>query len=897
MTDAALRRAKGEALRREQLEREKAARDAALGRRARALARGEHGPIAKRWVNTSVVPIANRLRDIAAAHTAEDYAKVAALLDSPAFGLAHVSEGGDGSRDLRAVLAWTLKGRSPGRALDKTTNAEDLVLSVMGSTLLALISDTPKATGRRAGSKASLSNILGTAAKAIRETALGQFITQVQGASAMRAIREDNGPSWGQTKRLDAIAAMLRGPVKGQLDAADRGEIELEQHDGMAVVSVMLKGRERRIELRPPCPEDWKLLDLARRPIGEADPNAAVWQSLAMMILVCAQVEFGWFDIIAGKVGRAKMLALSTEAHDAIHKDLERWLESGFIHEPMVYPPDKGDYLSVKHRPVRGRRGPMGYKTKAGDAYAWQVAGEVMADTAWNANPYLLQALRESPWVRDLAAAKEPDELARESILGAHRRLAGRDFYLPISMDFRGRVYTRPHLVSLQGSKLGKALLCFPFRGGFYRGHDAAIMHLGALKGLDKRPMSEREEWTRGLDPVMVALRHGEWGHPAVRREIDNSDEPLMLLAHLALDAHGEGDRIPIQIDGTCNGLQHLSALFRDETAAPYVNLTKSDPSTLPGDIYQAVAAKVVVRLGHIGEPWTYRVLNGLALDRKFCKGPVMVLPYGGTRITIEDKVLAAAVGQAPDAKPWVECLVPYLVGDWALDNEAVASGYLAFEDRDLAKHPLFKQDMKKLAYVIHEEITKTIPRAMAAMDYFRGIGSKVGERILEWNTGPKSDLWVVHGQAKDANVKLTFRGFSLPNSIRQVSMQVGKDEVARGYHRTGIVANFIHSQDAAHLSRTMDQFKGIGPFGAIHDCYVTRPDLTGILSRQTRRAFKALYDDDPLSHPVRIRDPKTGALEEWGSWYVMGEAMGLDPPTRGTWDTDEVLESAWFFS
>ena len=261
-----------------------------------------------------------------------------------------------------------------------------------------------------------------------------------------------------------------------------------------------------------------------------------------------------------------------------------------------------------------------------------------------------------------------------------------------------------------------------------------------------------------------------------------------------------------------------------------------------------------------------------------------MVLPYGGTLMTIQESVTDAILSQ-PGIDPtcWQE-----------------QAGYEAFRDRTLADHPGFKSDCRDLGRLVYDAIGEVIPKAMSAMDAFRTIGRKVGARSLEWRVGPnEDDLWVVHAYAVSAISRTTLKGFHLPNSVRSLAMRVGRDEIDKGKHAAGIVANYIHSLDAVHLARTMQRFKDLGGtnFGSIHDCLLGRPSEAHLLQRAVRETFREMYEEDPLSWPVRLREPKSGDLEEYPSWHALAESMGVSFPEKGTWMPEEVMSSAWFFS
>lgn len=55
--------------------------------------------------------------------------------------------------------------------------------------------------------------------------------------------------------------------------------------------------------------------------------------------------------------------------------------------------------------------------------------------------------------------------------------------------------------------------------------------------------------------------------------------------------------KLPIYIDATCNGLQHLAAMINDINLAKYVNLLKSNSSDILLDIYKEMANKVKIKI------------------------------------------------------------------------------------------------------------------------------------------------------------------------------------------------------------------------------------------------------------------------------------------------------------
>lgn len=872
-------------------------------------------PVVKRWVSATIQPVAARLRTAAQAYLNKEYTEFASLLDSPIFELA-VSAQSDhlGTfTQLETLLKWCLKGHSPGRLGGaEVTHADDLVLSAIGATLLSL---TRYATSS-SGVPPTLTAVVVASADTARECALGQWLNLVQGVEAVAAVRRKGGDLWVQEKKLGRIASLMIGQVAPVLAAAARGEIELGHMGARSIISVSDPSRgltERQLTVRAQglTEDDWRLLKLAWKPKGEADPKRETWISFALIILCAAQMEVGWFDIVAsprlGKRQGPKRIVLSELAREALLKDAQRWLHLGFAFDPMVVPPIDCGYLTVHRRIVTGRNGPMGMRTDAQETDHAEIANRVMAGTAWAVNTEMLDAIEAdgncSLWDKTLEACAG-NSSTQQFILAAHKREAAtKQFYLPIYMDFRGRCYPRTTWLNYQGNDLQRSLLMFQHSGaevGCNREtshHGIALaLHLSSRFGgpdkLDKAPLLERLAW---MDDLGAMPRHR-----AEQDILNTADEPLTCLAAYKLLKLDQWDSIPVQMDGTCNGLQHLSALFRDHEAAPYVNLTESTYEDTPADIYQKVADLLLTEMQALMyvTPWVGRILKAcVSVDRKLCKKPVMVLPYGGTLQSVADALEASILAQKPIDKLWKECLRMGHDGFACPDHTAIANGYMAFKDRPLERHPLFHSDVRQMAVLLWGCICQVIPKAMQAMSALREIAKKVGDQALSWET--PSGLWVVHAYPKSASQRLQLKGLHLAKEVRGLRINAGRDEVDPHKHVTGLVANFIHSLDASHLVKTMLLASRHSPvsFGAIHDCLLCRPTDAERVGGAVRDAFAGMYGGNPLLGRVRLAEVGGTEWVEYPSWYAFAEAVGVELPDIGTWQPSQVIESKWFFS
>src|SRR5690606_10428823 len=110
--------------------------------------------------------------------------------------------------------------------------------------------------------------------------------------------------------------------------------------------------------------------------------------------------------------------------------------------------------------------------------------------------------------------------------------------------------------------------------------------------GVDKVSMDERVAWAEeNTDQILRTAREADSD-----RFWEDADKPFQFLAAagefagLHRSGHDHECHLPIRVDGTCNGLQHLAALMRDPFTGALVNLTPGDK---PADCYRRVATAV----------------------------------------------------------------------------------------------------------------------------------------------------------------------------------------------------------------------------------------------------------------------------------------------------------------
>lgn len=453
--------------------------------------------------------------------------------------------------------------------------------------------------------------------------------------------------------------------------------------------------------------------------------------------------------------------------------------------------------------------------------------------------------------------------IRQRSLLDAATRFEREDaMFFPHQLDFRGRGYPVPVLFNPQGSDLTKSLMTF--RNGIELGTETAAdwlkIHGANVWGNDKVTFEERIDFIEEMTPEILAYADDPLSNPGWTE----ADKPWSFLA-FCFEYVGymrEGlrfkSRIPIALDGSCNGLQHFSAMLRDPVGGRAVNLTPSDK---PQDIYQAVADRAVARLLEIADAggeaaWMAETWAQFGLDRKVTKRPVMVLPYGGTPRS---------------------CL-KYV--DEAI-RERIAKGQ---------PNPFGDELTKAIAYlskVIWDSIGDVVVAARAAMDWLQAVArvvSKSGQSII-WTTPSGFIAHQGYWDRQRHDIKTVLHG-----SIVKLKVDGDPIKIDSRKQATGISPNFVHSMDAAAMFLTMNLLAqyGVVDFAMIHDSYGTHAANTEAMSQAIRQAFVNMYQVDVLN---RFRDEVIAALPP--------ELASQVPPVppAGALVLAQVLSAEFFFA
>ncbi|MCP3681874.1 MAG: hypothetical protein GY861_04215 [bacterium] len=431
------------------------------------------------------------------------------------------------------------------------------------------------------------------------------------------------------------------------------------------------------------------------------------------------------------------------------------------------------------------------------------------------------------------------------------------ELYFVWTADFRGRLYAAGTALSPQGTGLSKALI--KFKRGCKLGKNGfthLCIHAAGVYGNDKVSLPDRVQWIMSEISNII----GTGTNPDEYRDFwRQADKPYMFLAvceelaECILSSTKEREEfisyIPCAQDGSCNGIQHYSAMLRDPVGATSVNLMDSD---LPSDIYLDCANKVLEYIDYglkyeqvfNGKEWfpanelDLQVMRGwleFTIRRDATKKPTMVIPYGGTKISCRD-----------DCRLYLEKFTKK-----------------AQETDKTYKNPFqkltFIKDTGKpgnaqvyattlLHHLVWKALDEIVVAARTAMQFLKKITQVIVNdgkhgNMLYWDS-PRG--FRVYQDIKDTkqNRISTFLEGRIQLTLKEDTKKIDKRRM-----QTSISPNFVHNLDTTHLQETVCTANdyGITDFCTVHDSFATHAGNTDLLHLAIREEFVNMHAGNVL--------------------------------------------------
>lgn len=414
------------------------------------------------------------------------------------------------------------------------------------------------------------------------------------------------------------------------------------------------------------------------------------------------------------------------------------------------------------------------------------------------------------------------------------------EFYFAYSADFRGRIYCATAGLSPQGADTARGLL--RFRSGVVLGASGLrwlAIHGANTYGVDKISYDDRVQWVNDHTDMIKEIVTDPLGTTKYWGAADKPYQFLAFCFEWEKCDYGKNPEaesfIPVGLDGSCNGLQHFSAMLRDSVGAKATNLSAVDK---PQDIYGEVAQVVTRKLKKMDDARASIWLR-VGVTRSCAKRPVMTLPYGATQNSARLYVL------------------DYVRDNWA-KFELDESHQWEFANF--------------LTPILWESIGEVVIAARAAMDWLR---KNTGKTYAKWLTPIKFPVYQYYKDMPKTDINTQLLG-----NLRLKHSDINAPADAKAsLQKNGISPNFVHSLDSTHLVMTVNK-TDLPAYAMIHDDFGTHAGNIHVLFPAIRQTFKELYEQ---------HDP----LKEWA------EQNGADMtkmPKRGSYDISDIITADYFF-
>ena len=446
-----------------------------------------------------------------------------------------------------------------------------------------------------------------------------------------------------------------------------------------------------------------------------------------------------------------------------------------------------------------------------------------------------------------------------------------KEIYFPHNLDSRGRAYPLPVFLQPQGPDYTKALLEVAHGQPILNEEAVCWLAIAGANayGNDKISLQERVNWAQDNDEMIFSIATD----PKHDLRWMEASDPFQFLRFCYEwkafwdTGYGFMSHMVVPVDATCSGLQHYSAMLRDEIGGRSVNLV---PGLTRQDIYQDVADKVIEGLMHfaqkpdhpnfqIAQDWIK-----FGINRKITKRQVMVVPYSGTFSSCMEYTREAVLEKIKEGHP------------------------CGWDMNDTADHT---QRIVVLAKLIWSSIDEVVVKGKQAMQWLSKAASeyaKWANKHLTGNAYTKSMKWVTPDGFEVIHYRADEKKKRLPTYLDgyvQLSYYEEMDKMSSKDLALAVAPNFVHSLDANLLRASVNKGLAVGitDYAMIHDSFGVHASRMGeFLNQCVKPAFVEMYQEDVLQQ-FAAKLPEVLELEAL--------------PTKGNLVLEHVTQSEFFFS
>jgi DNA-directed RNA polymerase len=294
---------------------------------------------------------------------------------------------------------------------------------------------------------------------------------------------------------------------------------------------------------------------------------------------------------------------------------------------------------------------------------------------------------------------------------------------------------------------------------------------------------------------------------------------------------------LPIQLDATCNGYQHLSLLSLDYRLAKELNLTKSTWTDLPKDFYSFISTKLTDLLRTKlknneltdNQKDSYTRLGKITLVRKIVKKAIMNIPYNVS----------------------IPRMIEYIRDNFVLCDNNINKNitnnqemlYQLIDDDNIK---IKQKDFTIIAMGLIEILNNDIFKLSKLLKYLKDI-AKICTSLgitIPWSL--PSGIIVRQSYLSTQEVRLKPFTFSKTSFLLKIP-----DKNKYNVHRQirAFMPNLVHSLDATSLAMLVDQYFNsiteVKNLYAVHDCFAVTANNVENLMLYLKLVYINIYSEN----------------------------------------------------
>ena len=444
----------------------------------------------------------------------------------------------------------------------------------------------------------------------------------------------------------------------------------------------------------------------------------------------------------------------------------------------------------------------------------------------------------------------------QETILGIaefYRRFS--KIYFPLRLDQTGRIYCSPSYLNYQSNELSKALLLFAEPGIINKNNVDSIIYLKAYGancygGVISKTSSinTKLEW---VDKNLENILNFDNGIL-----LKKAKDKLIFLAFCmefkrfynfytdenAMEFH---NYLPIQLDATCNGFQHMALLSNEDTLFKELNLVsnikskdKEISNTPPSDFYNFLLHKLTnlfeskCNKGETIDPknkGSYERLSNFLWNRSHIKKAIMTIPYNSSSRSMKNYLASNLI------------IVDHKKDDTIWYSTCGSNTKYIINNKDLFLL------ISSLKYII----TNDFEKIKKLSKYLKNVATVLTtlELPITWSLPTGLTIKQSYLETKSTTIE--------PFMYSKIKLKLKvtiKDKYDGNKQIRALMPNLIHSLDGSSLSLLYEQFinsfnlrkRDAIQFFAVHDCFGTTCDKVFILKTILASVYTDLYSSDP---------------------------------------------------